>query len=334
MKRVLITGAAGFVGSHFARKLIQKGFSLVGIDKFSDYYSPQYKLVRLQALEIASNFEIHNFDLNNFERLNSIVEKFQPEYIVHFAAQAGIRLPLDKSEVYINDNILSFLNIIKSAQRNKVKGIMYASSSSVYGDENEIPFLEDSIELSPKSFYGLTKLMNEKMSVIFGKTGNLQMRGLRFFTVYGPWGRPDMAYFRLAASALGEYSFDLFGDGSIKRDFTNIDDVVDISYELFLDLIKKEDAFNDIVNVGGGYPQSMLQLVGEIRKFQEVNFDINIKESNKLDSKITMASDIYLKSLIGNHNFKPLSTGVRELMTWAKEPEIKGSMGKWISSSS
>ena len=334
MKKVLLTGAAGFVGSHFAKKLIKAGFSVVGIDKFSEYYSPEYKVARLEALELIDNLEIHNFDLNNFERLNSIIEEFQPEYIIHFAAQAGIRLPLEKSEAYINDNLVSFLNIIKAAQKNKVKGIMYASSSSVYGDENEIPFLEDSINLNPKSFYGLTKLMNEKMSLIFCKTGNLKMRGLRFFTVYGPWGRPDMAYFRLAASALGEYSFDLFGDGSIKRDFTNIDDVIDISYELFLDLIKKEDAFNDVVNVGGGYPQSMLQLVEEIRKFQEVNFDINIKESNTLDSKMTMASDIYLKSLIGNHNFKPLIIGVRELMTWAKEPEIRGSIGKWISSNS
>ena len=123
MKKILLTGAAGFIGSHFAKKMLQAGFSLVGIDKFSNYYSSEYKEARLKSLELINQFEIYNLDLNNFELFNNAVEKFKPEYIVHFAAQAGIRLPIERSDIYVNDNILSFLNIIKSAQKNNIKGI-------------------------------------------------------------------------------------------------------------------------------------------------------------------------------------------------------------------
>ena len=332
MKKILLTGAAGFIGSHFARKMLQMGFSLVGIDKFSDYYSPDYKIARLQSLELTNQFEIHNLDLSNFELLNNVVQSFKPDYIVHFAAQAGIRLPLERSETYVNDNILSFLNIIKSAQKNKVDGIMYASSSSVYGDDTPTPFLEKATNLNPKSFYGLTKLMNEKMAELLGDSKSLKMRGLRFFTVYGPWGRPDMAYYRLAAAAIGESNFKLFGDGTIQRDFTYIDDVVQNSFELLIDLFNQRNGFRDVVNLGGGQPHSMKSLIEKIKHLGEIEFDIQTEKVNDLDSIITMASDEYLTSLIGKRKFKAIDEGVKELMNWAKKPEIKPHLKEWIDS--
>ena len=330
MTKILLTGAAGFIGSHFAKKMLQEGFSVVGVDKFSNYYSPEYKKARLNSLELTNQFEIYNLDLSNFEPFNNAVEKCKPEYIVHFAAQAGIRLPLERSDIYVNDNILSFLNIIKSAQINNVKGILYASSSSVYGDETPTPFKEKAGNLNPKSFYGLTKLMNEKMAELFAHSNSLRMRGLRFFTVYGPWGRPDMAYFRLAASAVGKSKFELFGDGSIQRDFTYIDDVVQNSFELLVNLINQKTGFNDVVNIGGGQPHSINDLIEKITQYGERKFEISSGKSNLLDAKITMASDEYLTTLIGGRTFKKIDEGVGELMNWVNIPEIKSHLKEWI----
>ena len=332
MTKILLTGAAGFIGSHFAKKMLQEGFSVVGVDKFSNYYSSEYKEARLKSLELINQFEIYNLDLNNFELFNNAVEKFKPEYIVHFAAQAGIRLPIERSDIYVNDNILSFLNIIKSAQKNNIKGIMYASSSSVYGDETPTPFKEKTFNLNPKSFYGLTKLMNEKMAELFAHSNSLKMRGLRFFTVYGPWGRPDMAYFRLAASAVGESNFELFGDGSIQRDFTYIDDAVQNSFELLVNLIDQKTAFNDVVNIGGGKPYSMNELIEKIMQYSGKKFEISSRKSNLFDVKITMASDQYLTTLIGGRIFKNIDEGIAELMDWVRIPEIKSHLKEWIDS--
>lgn len=332
MRKILLTGSAGFIGSHFAKKLLDMGFTLAGIDKFSDYYSPDYKLARLKSLELDNQFENHNFDLSNFELLNKVVEKFKPEYIVHFAAQAGIRLPIEKSEIYVNDNILSFLNIMKVAERNNVNGVMYASSSSVYGDEVPTPFIEKTKNLNPKSFYGLTKLMNEKMTELLSNSKSLRMRGLRFFTVYGPWGRPDMAYYRLAAASIGESTFKLFGDGSIQRDFTYIDDVIENSYELLIELSNQSSGINDVVNIGGGQPHSINSLIEKIKYYADSEFNIIEERANKLDSKVTMASDEYLTSLIGKRKFKSIDQGVKELMNWAKKPEIKSNLNRWINS--
>ena len=330
--RILLTGAAGFIGSHLAKKLLDEGFQVLGIDKFSEYYSSEYKKCRIKKIGIENRLEIHEIDLINLDKLISVSKKYKPDYIVHLAAQAGVRLPLQKSEIYLNDNVTSFLNVIKTANESNVKGILYASSSSVYSDASELPFQEKTITLNPKSFYGITKLMNEKMAKIFSESTKIQMRGLRFFTVYGPWGRPDMAYFRLAASATSDFTFNLFGDGSIRRDFTYIDNVVDNTFLLLQNLTQQSHGFNDIVNLGGGKPQSMLDLINEIKKYSKNPIKIKSENENILDSRVTMASRDYLESLIGISTFKPIDQGVKELMTWASTEEIRENLVAWISS--
>jgi UDP-glucuronate 4-epimerase len=195
--KILVTGAAGFVGSHVLKKLKELDEEVSGIDNFSTYYSAEYKKLRLDYLGLNQNSDVIKCDISDYEQLNQSVSALKPDYIVHLAAQAGVRLSLKDSSSYISANVVGFQNVIRSSVENGVKGILYASSSSVYGDSASTPYRETTISIRPKSLYGVTKLSNELFAEIQSKSSNLRLRGLRYFTVYGPWGRPDMAYFRM-----------------------------------------------------------------------------------------------------------------------------------------
>jgi UDP-glucuronate 4-epimerase len=261
-----------------------------------------------------------------------MISGIRPDYIIHLAAQAGVRLSLKDSDSYISANVAGFQNITRSSIENEVKGIVYASSSSVYGDSSPTPYKEASISLRPKSLYGVTKLSNELFAEIQSKSSNLSFRGLRYFTVYGPWGRPDMAYFRIAAAALGQGKFTLFGDGTIKRDFTYIDDVVENTIALFRDLTRQDEKFNDIVNIGGSRPLEMNYLIDLISKRGSDQIDLAKVEESKLDSRITEADNSYLKSILGELKFTSLEEGIENLMKWASQENIKQSLTNWIQS--
>lgn len=328
--RILVTGAAGFIGSHVCKKLAELGFKFHGIDGFSNYYSVDYKRTRLSALKLENRTEL--CDISNFEQINRVVTGFKPNYVLNLAAQAGVRLGLEESESYIEANVKGFHNVIRSCIENDVEGILYASSSSVYGDASPTPYKENSISLKPKSIYGTTKLANELFAEIQAKSSKLRFRGLRYFTVYGPWGRPDMAYFRIAAAALGQGTFTLFGDGTIKRDFTFIDDVVNNSLALLEDLSFRKEGFNDIVNIGGSRPLEMNYLIDVISQKGDFRIDINKMRENKVDSHITMADNSYLKSILGDLKFTGLEDGIERLMNWAKDERIKPRLLEWIQS--
>lgn len=328
--RILITGAAGFVGSHVYRKLAELNFEICGVDNYSKYYSVDYKKIRTKVLN--SRNKIMNCDIAIFQQINKVVNEFKPDYVLNLAAQAGVRLSLEDSDSYIETNVQGFQNVIRSSINNGVKGILYASSSSIYGDLTPIPYKEDSISLRPKSIYGTTKLANELFAEIQAKSSTLRFRGLRYFTVYGPWGRPDMAYFRIAAAALNQGNFDLFGDGTIKRDFTYIDDVVDITINLLQDLSSRDEGFNDVVNIGGGRPLEMNYLIKLISHRGESPLNIIRADENKLDSQITMADNSYLKSILGTLKFTNFELGVENLMNWAEEESIKSNLLNWIRS--
>jgi UDP-glucuronate 4-epimerase len=271
-------------------------------------------------------------DISDYGKLNQLVSSIRPEYIIHLAAQAGVRLSLKDSTSYVSANVAGFQNIVRSSVENGVKGIVYASSSSVYGDSTPTPYKETSISLRPKSLYGVTKLSNELFAEIQSKSSNLRFRGLRYFTVYGPWGRPDMAYFRIAAAALGQGKFTLFGDGTIKRDFTYIDDVVENTIALFRDLTRQDEKFNDIVNIGGSRPLEMNYLIDLISKRGSHPIDLARGEESKLDSRITMADNSYLKLILGELKFTDLEEGIENLMKWASQENIKPSLTNWIQS--
>ena len=330
--KILVTGAAGFVGSHILKKLRELGPDVYGIDNFSPYYSVEYKYLRLKSLGLSRDSDVLKCDISDFGKLDQLISSIRPEYIIHLAAQAGVRLSLKDSSSYISANVAGFQNIVRSSVENGVKGIVYASSSSVYGDSTPTPYQEASISLRPKSLYGVTKLSNELFAEIQSKSSNLCFRGLRYFTVYGPWGRPDMAYFRIAAAALGQGKFTLFGDGTIKRDFTYIDDVVENTIALFRDLTRQGEKFNDIVNIGGSRPLEMNYLIDLILKRGSHQLDLVRVEESKLDSRITMADNSYLKSILGELKFTELEKGIENLMEWARQEKIKPSLTNWIQS--
>jgi len=330
--KILVTGAAGFVGSHVLKKLKEVELDVCGIDNFSSYYSVEYKDLRLEYLGLTRGSDVISCDISDFKQVSEMISGIRPDYIVHLAAQAGVRLSLKDSSSYISANVDGFQNITRSSIENKVKGIIYASSSSVYGDSTPTPYKEASISLRPKSLYGVTKLSNELFAEIQSKSSNLRFRGLRYFTVYGPWGRPDMAYFRIASAALGQGKFTLFGDGTIKRDFTYIDDVVESTIALFRDLTKQDEKFNDIVNIGGSRPLKMNYLIDLISKRGSHQIDFTKGEESKLDSRITMADNSYLKSILGELKFTDLEEGIENLMKWASQENIKPSLTNWIQS--
>jgi UDP-glucuronate 4-epimerase len=330
--KILITGAAGFVGSHILKKLRDLGSDVYGVDNFSTYYSVEYKYLRLKSLGLSPDSDVLSCDISDFGKLDQLISSIRPDYIIHLAAQAGVRLSLKDSTSYVSANVAGFQNIVRSSVENGAKGIVYASSSSVYGDSTPTPYMEASTSLRPKSLYGVTKLSNELFAEIQSKSSNLRFRGLRYFTVYGPWGRPDMAYFRIAAAALGQGKFTLFGDGTIKRDFTYIDDVVENTIALFRDLTKQDEKFNDIVNIGGSRPLEMNYLIDLISKRGSHPIDLARGEESKLDSRITMADNSYLKSILGELKFTGLEEGIENLMKWASQENIKPSLTNWIQS--
>ncbi len=330
--KILVTGAAGFVGSHVLKRLKELNLDVYGIDSFSSYYSVEYKDLRLEYLGLIRGSDVLTCDISDFKQVSEMISGIRPNYIIHLAGQAGVRLSLEDSNSYISSNVAGFQNITRSSIENEVKGIVYASSSSVYGDSTATPYKEASISLRPKSLYGVTKLSNELFAEIQSKSSNLRFRGLRYFTVYGPWGRPDMAYFRLAAAALGQRKFTLFGDGTTKRDFTYIDDVVENTIALFRDLTRQDQKFNDIVNIGGSRPLEMNYLIDLISKKGSHQIDLARGEESELDSRITMADNSYLKSILGELKFTKLEEGIDNLMKWASQENIKPSLTNWIQS--
>lgn len=226
MSRILVTGAAGFIGSTLTKKLLNQDHTVIGIDNLNDYYSVSLKESRLNLLE-NDNFAFYKVDLENTEEINRIFNKESPQIVVNLAAQAGVRYSLENPKAYIDSNIVGFTNILEACRHNKVKHLIYASSSSVYGANTSLPFsVHDNID-HPLSLYAATKKANELMAHTYSSLYDIPTTGLRFFTVYGPWGRPDMALFMFTKNILEGKPIDVFNNGEMMRDFTYVDDIVE-----------------------------------------------------------------------------------------------------------
>ena len=329
--KVLVTGAAGFIGSHLAASLNVLGHQVLCVDNFSDYYAPDFKKMRVS--EILTNLDIETIDISRRSDVSKLFGDFKPDSVIHLAAQAGVRLPVSNYDNYVRDNLLGFSNVAIVASELKVQNFLYASSSSVYGDRALIPYTENEKNLKPNSFYGATKLSNEILASTLSHQTGMRMRGLRFFTVYGPWGRPDMAYFRLISNALVDAPYKLFGDGSIKRDFTYIDDTVKTTIDLFQNLLKQEKGFSDVVNVGGGSPRSINELIQVIGEISNKNIVFENHDPDLADVAITSANSAYLQSLIGNRAFTSLEMGIDQTYAWASRKEISKNLLHWVKSS-
>lgn len=328
---VLITGGLGFIGSHLSSKLMSLGEEVYIIDSLTDYYSTDLKLLRRKRLLTSiPNSHIDEIDLCDKKALDSIIQKVKPSKVVHLAAQAGVRLPISQLHKYTESNLTGFSNVLQSVVNAGIPDFLYASSSSVYGNSTDLPYREDAKGLAPISFYGATKLSNEILanSAVIGS--DTRARGMRFFTVYGPWGRPDMAYFRLAASLLSDYQFHRFGDGLVKRDFTYVDDTIDGITRLGNQLETMPPGYSDVINLGGGNPYSLNDLIGEFEKISGEQIHITNENSALGDVKITIADSTLLENLTGFIPRVSLETGAKLFYEWASSADIKSNLAKWV----
>ena len=313
--KIIVTGAAGFIGSSTASLLSSQGHKVIGLDSITDYYSVKLKKQRIEDLLTANNIEFQLLDLTDGTKFAELVRNFQPDAVVHLAAQPGVRLSVTEYGKYIDSNLVGFANTLKTVLEHEVPNFLYASSSSVYGDDSEIPYNESERNLNPRSFYGATKLANEVLakSVASQKT---KIRGLRFFTVYGPWGRPDMAYFKIADAIKSGHKFKLFGDGTVLRDFTFIDDTVTSISKLLEDLSEKSPTLNDVVNVGGGKPHSMLELITEIELISGRKLSLEYELPAHGDVKLTIADTQLQSKLIRFSPSVSLHDGLERFWKW------------------
>ena len=224
--KILVTGAAGFIGFHLSKSLLDDSFEVLGIDNINDYYDPNLKYARLEQLKPYKNFTFEKIDIADRESLTKAFIDFKPNKVVNLAAQAGVRYSIENPYAYMDANLVGFLNIIELCRHNNVEGLIYASSSSVYGGNTKIPFsVEDRVD-KPIALYGATKRANELIAYSYSHLYSLHTTGLRYFTVYGPWGRPDMAMFIFTKKILVGEPIPVFNNGNMKRDFTYIDDII------------------------------------------------------------------------------------------------------------
>jgi len=330
--RILVTGAAGFIGSALCEQLMISKHQVTAVDNFSDYYDVSLKRLRVKELLSPLSLEVLNLDICDQSKVEKIISSSNPEVVIHLAAQAGVRLSVSESRKYVDSNLVGFSNVLISTIEKKVPKFLYASSSSVYGDRAEVPYSESESNLHPSSFYGSTKLANELLVPTLVKNSATVARGLRFFTVYGPWGRPDMAYFRMIANAIVGTEFNFFGDGSIERDFTFINDAVRSVINLTLELEGRQPGFSDVVNLGGGRPLSMnylLEIVGSLtgKKVSFERYDTNLNDARK-----TMSDPSYIQKLISSKPSTKLEDGISMTIDWASRKEISSNLDKWVKS--
>ena len=330
--KYLVIGAAGFIGSHLCQRLATEGNEIVAIDNFSDYYDVSLKKLRVEKLLTPLQLKVLSVDISDKNAIDELIVSSKPQVVINLAAQAGVRLPTDQIHKYVNSNLVGFSNVLQSTVSNKIPYFLYASSSSVYGDQAAIPYTESEQKLHPNSFYGATKLANELLTPTLVKNSATIARGLRFFTVYGPWGRPDMAYFRMIANVVSGSEFNFFGDGSVERDFTYIDDAVNSVIELTKELGKRKPGYSDVVNLGGGRPLSMNYLLENINKISKAEVKFNRQSSNSNDAKKTMSNSKYIQSLIGSKPETKLEDGINKTYQWALQSEISAQLNNWVKS--
>jgi UDP-glucuronate 4-epimerase len=327
-----VTGGAGFIGSSLSKYLARKGHEVLALDSLTSYYSQSLKEQRIKSILQPTNVLFQKIALEDEKSFQGVISKFSPETVIHLAAQPGVRIPVANSGIYVRDNLDAFSSVLISVIKNEVPNFLFASSSSVYGNNSKIPYSEEELGLSPVSFYGATKLCNEILcrSLIAGS--KTRARAMRFFTVYGPWGRPDMAYFRLAGHKLGKTKFILNGDGSTLRDFTYIDDVTRMIDGMMNDLGHRPSGFFDITNIGGGQPRSMNELIDVIIGKKDSSKSLSNTATNPLDVNATIASTSYQEKLIATIPEIPLEEGISNFLNWAETPEVLVNLKMWIDS--
>ena len=317
-KTVLVTGAAGFVGSYVAARLAGMGHRVVGCDNFNDYYDPQLKHDRVAALLQPAGVECEKIDIADAAQLRALFERVRPELVVHLAAQAGVRYSLQNPDAYIQSNLVGFGNILEACRHHQVEHLLYASSSSVYGSNAKVPFSEADQVDEPVSLYAATKKANELMAYSYSHLYGFPATGLRFFTVYGPWGRPDMAYFSFTEKMLRGEKIPVFAEGKLTRDFTYIDDIVEGVVRL---LFKPQPAGTGkarhaVFNIGNNQPVMVLDFVRTLECVLGTEAVLDFQPMQAGDVPATHADTGRLQAWVGYKPATPLETGLTRYRDW------------------
>ena len=330
--RALVTGSAGFIGSHLTLRLLTEGHEVVGVDCLTDYYDPGLKKHRLSEIRaLFPSFVQRDIDITLDKNLDSLREH-SFDVIIHLAAQPGVRLTPPDYGLYYSRNLIGTANILQFATLNDIQRVVFASSSSIYGNSCSLPLKEGDAKMNPVSAYGSTKLAAEVLARGSSAADGLTTRGLRFFTVYGSMGRPDMAYFRLIASALGQWEFTLTGAGDVRRDFTHVSDTVESIRLLTEELFTRPTGFHDVVNVGGGNTRSILDLITSVERITGAEIHHGRVAPDGRDVAVTEADFTYLQQLVSAKPSIQLEEGLVEVFEWAKRPEVLASLRRWIES--
>lgn len=320
---ILVTGAAGFIGFHVARQLLGEGRSVVGLDNLNDYYDPTLKRARLGLLATDSRFSFVEADLADRETMAALFARHRFAKVVHLAAQAGVRYSIERPQAYADSNLGGFLNVLEGCRNNGCRHLVYASSSSVYGANTKLPFAVQDRTDHPVSFYAATKKANELMAQCYSHLYRLPVTGLRFFTIYGPWGRPDMAMFLFVNAIMAGQPIRLFNHGKMRRDFTYIDDVTRVVSKL-IDRVPADEAAaanapSKVYNVGNHHPEELMHVVGLLE--QELGRTA-IKELLPMQPGDVLETFADVEDLMRDTGFAPstpIALGVRNFVTWYRD---------------
>ena len=311
---ILVTGCAGFIGMHLSQKLCMIGYSVIGVDNLNEYYDVRLKLNRLKQLSNFKNFNFIKSDIVDYESLDKIFKDYKPSKVVNLAAQAGVRYSLENPADYIDSNVKGFLNILECCRYNDVEGLIYASSSSVYGGNKKNPFSESDRVDRPISIYAATKKSNELMAHSYSHLFGLNTTGLRFFTVYGPWGRPDMAMYIFTKNIEKNKAIPVFNFGKMERDFTYIDDIING----VISAINKN--YNcEVFNLGNSKCEDLMEVVSLIENEMDKKAQINFLEIQPGDVKKTSADTSHAINKLGFNPKTSIQDGIPKFIKWYKK---------------
>jgi len=308
--KVLVTGVAGFIGMHCAQRLAARGDEVVGLDNLSPYYSVQLKRDRLKQLPI----RFHELDIANASDLKKIFEEAKPEAVLHLAAQPGVRYSLENPAVYVETNLVGFANLLECCRRHPPRHLVFASSSSVYGANTELPWSESQNVDHPVSLYAATKKSNELMAHVYSHLFGLHTTALRYFTVYGPWGRPDMSPMLFARAILEEKPIQVFNHGDMQRDFTYVDDIV----EGTLRVLYRPQRYA-VYNIGNHQPVALLDYIAELERALGKKARLEMKPMQPGDVKATYADTAALARAVGFAPSTPLAQGLQRFAAWFRQ---------------
>jgi UDP-glucuronate 4-epimerase len=329
MKTIIVTGSGGFIGSTVCIKLLERGERVIGIDNHNDYYDPKIKEARLERIAKYSNYQHFRVDLSDQKNLEDVFKSYNPQYVINLAAQAGVRYSMENPLAYIRSNIVGFANILENCREYKIEHLVYASTSSVYGANTKMPFSEHDSVNHPLSVYAASKKSNELMAHAYSHLYKLPTTGLRFFTVYGPWGRPDMALFKFTKSILEEKPIDVFNHGNHTRDFTYIDDIAEGVIKTLDNPAKSNKDWNSnqpdpansiapwcIYNIGNSNPVKLMDYIDALEKALGKKAKLNFLPLQPGDVPDTYANVDNLKQ---KFNYKPSTSvvdGVSNFVKW------------------